>query len=190
MNSFLVSAGVVTVAEIGDKTQLLALLLASRFRKPLPITLGILVATLANHAGAAAVGAWLSGAIGPDVMRWLLGISFLAMGVWTLVPDEVDAAGPAKERWGVFGTTTVAFFFLEMGDKTQVATVALAAHYENLALVTAGTTVGMMLANVPAVLLGDVAAKKVPLRVVRAVAAVVFIVLGVAALIGGVPGFR
>ncbi len=192
MHSFLVSAAVVAVAEIGDKTQLLALVLAAKFRKPIPIILGIVVATLANHGAAAAIGTWLTRLIGPDVMRWLLGISFIAMGIWTLIPDkpDLDDEKPStKDGWGVFGTTAAAFFLLEMGDKTQIATVALAAKYSNLALVTAGTTFGMMLANVPAVLLGDVAAKKMPLAFVRALAAVIFIVLGVVALFGVVPGF-
>jgi len=192
VNSFLVSAAVVAVAEIGDKTQLLALVLAAKFRKPIPIILGILVATLANHAAAAAVGTWLTRVIGPDVMRWVLGISFIAMGIWTLIPDkpDLDDEKPStKDGWGVFSTTAAAFFLLEMGDKTQIATVALAAKYSNLALVTAGTTLGMMLANVPAVLLGDVAAKKLPLALVRAAAALIFVALGVVALFGVVPGF-
>lgn len=193
MNSFLVSAAVVAFAEIGDKTQLLALVLAAKLRKPIPIILGILVATLANHAAAAAIGTWLTRVIGPDLMRWLLGISFIAMGIWTLIPDKPDLddekAPSPKGGWGVFGTTVAAFFLLEMGDKTQIATVALAAKYSNLALVTAGTTFGMMLANVPAVVLGDVAAKKLPLAFVRAVAALIFVVLGVVALFGVVPGF-
>ena len=193
MNSFLVSAAVVAVAEIGDKTQLLALVLAAKLRKPIPIIFGILVATLANHAAAAAIGTWLTRMIGPDLMRWLLGISFIAMGIWTLIPDKPDLddekAPSPKGGWGVFGTTVAAFFLLEMGDKTQIATVALAAKYSNLALVTAGTTFGMMLANVPAVLLGDVAAKKLPLAFVRAVAAALFLLLGVVALLGVVPGF-
>jgi putative Ca2+/H+ antiporter (TMEM165/GDT1 family) len=192
VSSFLVSAAVVAVAEIGDKTQLLALVLAAKFRKPIPIILGILVATLANHAAAAAIGTWLTRVIGPDVMRWVLGISFIAMGIWTLIPDEPDLADEkpsTKDGWGVFSTTAAAFFLLEMGDKTQIATVALAAKYSNLALVTAGTTFGMMLANVPAVLLGDVAAKKLPLALVRLVAALIFVALGVVALFGVVPGF-
>jgi Ca2+/H+ antiporter, TMEM165/GDT1 family len=192
VNSFFVSAAVVAVAEIGDKTQLLALVLASKFRKPIPIILGILVATLANHAAAAAIGTWLTRMIGPDVMRWFLGISFIAMGIWTLIPDKPDLQDKKpspKDGWGVFGTTLTAFFLLEMGDKTQIATMALAAKYSNLALVTAGTTFGMMLANVPAVLLGDVAAKKLPLSLVRAVAALIFVALGVVALFGVVPGF-
>lgn len=193
MNSFLVSAAVVAIAEIGDKTQLLALVLAAKFRKPIPIILGVLVATLANHAAAAAIGTWLTRVIGPDVMRWVLGISFIVMGIWTLIPDKPDLddekAPSPNGGWGVFGTTVAAFFLLEMGDKTQIATVALAAKYSNLALVTAGTTFGMMLANVPAVLLGDVAAKKLPLALVRAVAALIFVALGVVALFGVVPGF-
>ena len=193
MNPFLVSAAVVAAAEIGDKTQLLALVLAAKLRKPIPIILGILVATLANHAAAAAIGTWLTRVIGPDLMRWLLGLSFIAMGIWTLIPDKPDLddekAPSAKGGWGVFGTTVAAFFLLEMGDKTQIATVALAAKYSNLALVTAGTTFGMMLANAPAVLLGDVAAKKLPLAFVRAVAAALFLLLGVVALLGVVPGF-
>jgi Ca2+/H+ antiporter, TMEM165/GDT1 family len=192
VNSFLVSAAVVAIAEIGDKTQLLALVLAAKFRKPIPIILGILVATLANHAAAAAIGTWLTRVVGPDVMRWLLGISFIAMGIWTLIPDkpDLDDEKPSsKDGWGVFSTTAAAFFLLEMGDKTQIATVALAAKYSNLALVTAGTTFGMMLANVPAVLLGDVAAKRLPLALVRAVAALIFVALGVVALFGVVPGF-
>lgn len=193
MNSFLVSAAVVAAAEIGDKTQLLALVLAAKLRKPIPLIFGILVATLANHAAAAAIGTWLTRMIGPDLMRWLLGISFIAMGIWTLIPDKPDLddekAPSPKGGWGVFGTTVAAFFLLEMGDKTQIATVALAAKYSNLALVTAGTTFGMMLANVPAVLLGDVAAKKLPLAFVRAVAAALFLLLGVVALLGVVPGF-
>lgn len=192
MHSFLVSAAVVAVAEIGDKTQLLALVLAAKFRKPIPIILGILVATLGNHAAAAAIGTWLTRLIGPDVMRWLLGFSFIAMGIWTLIPDKADLADEKlspKDGWGVFGATAAAFFLLEIGDKTQIATVALAAKYSNLALVTAGTTFGMMLADAPAVLLGDVAAKKLPLAFVRAVAALIFVVLGVVALFAAVPSF-
>lgn len=192
MTPFFVSAAVVALAEIGDKTQLLALFLASKFRKPLPIIFGILIATLANHVGAAAVGTWFSRMIGPDVMRWVLGVSFIAMGIWILVPDKpglTDANQSPRGTWGVFGTTVLAFFLLEIGDKTQLATVALAAKYSNLPLVTAGTTFGMMLADVPAVLLGDVAAKKLPLVVVRGVAALIFVALGVFALIGFVPEF-
>ena len=184
MEAFLISTGVVALAEIGDKTQLLALVLAAKFRKPLPIILGILAATLANHALAGVVGAWIASAVGPEVMRWALGISFLAMGVWTLIPDKLEDARERAPRFGVFGTTLVAFFLLEMGDKTQIATVALAAKFSSLVGVIAGTTLGMMLANVPAVLLGEVAARKLPMRLVHGVAAAIFIVLGVAVLLG------
>ena len=186
MEAFLVSTGIVALAEIGDKTQLLALVLAARFRKPLPIIGGILVATLANHAMAGAAGAWAAALVGPTAMRWILGLSFIAMAVWTLVPDELDdAAGPPPSpKLGVFGTTLVAFFLLEMGDKTQIATVALAARYTSLVGVVAGTTLGMMLANVPAVLLGEVAARKLPMQLVHRIAAAIFLALGVTVLLG------
>ena len=187
MEAFLISTGIVALAEIGDKTQLLALVLAARFRKPVPIVLGILVATLANHAMAGAAGAWISALVGPTAMRWILGLSFIAMAVWTLIPDKLDTdddrAAPAP-RFGVFGTTVVAFFLLEMGDKTQIATVALAAKYAALGAVVLGTTLGMMLANVPAVLLGEVAARKLPMQVVHRIAAAIFLALGVTVLLG------
>jgi putative Ca2+/H+ antiporter (TMEM165/GDT1 family) len=185
MEAFLVSAGIVALAEIGDKTQLLALLLSARFRRPAPIILGILVSTLANHALAGFVGAWVAAKVGPDLMRWILGLSFLAMAVWILIPDKVDdAATQERGRFGIFGTTVIAFFLLEMGDKTQIATVALAAKYPSLAAVVAGTTVGMMMANVPAVLLGEVASKKLPLKLVHGIAAALFAVLGILVLLG------
>jgi putative Ca2+/H+ antiporter (TMEM165/GDT1 family) len=185
MEAFLVSTGVVALAEIGDKTQLLALVLAARFRKPLPIILGILVATLANHAMAGAVGAWLASVIGATALRWILGLSFVAMAAWMLVPDRFEAAQEQKPPYlGVFGTTLVAFFLLEMGDKTQIATVALAAKYSSLASVVAGTTLGMLLANVPAVLLGEVAARKLPMRLVHGIAGAIFLVMGVLVLLG------
>ena len=186
MEAFLISTGVVALAEIGDKTQLLALVLAAKFRKPVPIILGILAATLVNHAMAGAAGAWISAAIGPVAMRWILGISFVAMAAWALIPDKLDDEGDRDKapRFGVFGTTLVAFFLLEMGDKTQIATVALAAKYSSLVAVVAGTTLGMMLANVPAVLLGEVAAKKLPMKVVHRTAAGIFFVLGVSVLLG------
>ena len=156
MEAFLISAGVVALGEMGDKTQLLAVLLAAKFRRPVPIVLGILVATLLNHAMAAAVGDWVAKALGPDILRWVIGVLFIAMAGWMLVPDKVDeeAAG-GTQRFGVFGTTVLDFFLAEMGDKTQIATVALAARYTDLLAVVTGTTLGMMLANVPAVLLGD-----------------------------------
>jgi putative Ca2+/H+ antiporter (TMEM165/GDT1 family) len=185
MEAFLVSSGVVALAEIGDKTQLLALVLAARFRKPVPIILGILIATLANHALAGAIGAWLASVIGPTAMRWILGVSFIAMAIWTLIPDKLDDETERKPpRYGVFATTLVAFFLLEMGDKTQIATIALAAKYPSLVAVVAGTTFGMMLANVPAVLLGEVAARKLPMRLVHGIAGTIFLVLGILVLLG------
>ncbi|HYN77735.1 MAG TPA: TMEM165/GDT1 family protein [Lamprocystis sp. (in: g-proteobacteria)] len=185
MEAFLVSTGIVALAEIGDKTQLLALCLAARFRKPWPIVWGILIATLANHGLAAAVGQWVTVFIGPDALRWVLGLSFIAMALWMLVPDELDAdAAPLGPSLGVFGATLVAFFLAEMGDKTQVATVALAAQFGSYFQVVAGTTLGMMLANVPVVFLGDKLTARVPTRVVHGIAAGTFIVLGVLALLG------
>lgn len=185
LEAFTVSTGVVALGEIGDKTQLLALLLAARYRRPLPIIAGILVATLANHAAAGALGTWLTRVIDPTWMRWVLGLSFLAVAVWMLVPDGAgDAEGAGSGRLGVFGLTVVAFFLAEMGDKTQIATVMLAARYDALLAVTAGTTLGMMIANVPAVLLGEKAVKFVPIEWVHRIAAVVFAVIGVAVLAG------
>ena len=186
LEAFAVSAGAVAVSEIGDKTQLLALVLAARFRRPWPIVAGILVATLANHAAAAALGAWLQGLLGPATMRWLLGGSFIAVALWMLIPDKVDEddAGARVRGLGVFGITVIAFFLAEMGDKTQIATVMLAAKYGSLVAVTAGTTLGMMLANVPAVLLGERAVRFVPLAVVHRVAAALFALLGVLVLAG------
>lgn len=186
MEAFLISTGIVALAEMGDKTQLLSLVLAAKFRKPLPIILGILVATLFNHAMAGAVGAWLTSILGPDALRWILGIGFLAMAVWMLIPDKLDEddANVTVSRFGVFATTLVAFFLAEMGDKTQVATVALAAQYQSLVAVVAGTTLGMMLANVPAVFIGDKLAHKLPLKLIHAIAAGIFAILGVLALLG------
>jgi Ca2+/H+ antiporter, TMEM165/GDT1 family len=186
MEAFLVSTGVVALAEIGDKTQLLALVLAARYRKPVPIVFGILVATLLNHALAGSVGAVVARLVDPATMRWILGVSFVAMALWMLIPDRLEDEQQVKPpRFGVFATTLFAFFLLEMGDKTQIATVALAAKYPQLAAVVAGTTLGMMIANVPAVLLGEVAATKLPLRIVRAVCAAVFAVIGVLVLLDG-----
>lgn len=183
MEAFLLSAGIVALAEVGDKTQLLALVLAARFRKPLPIVLGILIATLANHALAGTVGSWVAGFVGPEFMRWILGLSFVAMAAWTLVPDSYEEQeDKAAPRLGVFGTTLIAFFLLEMGDKTQIATVALTAKYTAMAAVVAGTTLGMMIANVPAVLLGEVATRRLPLRLLRTIAATIFLILGVLVL--------
>jgi Ca2+/H+ antiporter, TMEM165/GDT1 family len=185
MEAFLVSTGIVALAEIGDKTQLLSLVLAARFRKPWPIALGILVATLANHALAGAAGAWVTTVLGPQVLRWVLGGSFIAMAIWMLIPDKLDEAGADKApRLGVFGTTLIAFFLAEMGDKTQVATVMLAAQYRAWGWVVAGTTLGMMLANVPVVWFGDQVTQRVPIRVVHLVSSVFFGGLGAAAIAG------
>ncbi len=184
MEAFLVSTGIVALAEIGDKTQLLAFILAAKFRKPVPIIIGILVATLVNHGCAGAVGEWLTHLVSPQTLRWVLGVSFIAMAIWTLIPDKFEEDDAKLARMGVFGTTLVAFFLAEMGDKTQIATVALAAQYQNLAWVVAGTTIGMMIANVPAVLLGDRIAQRMPVRLVHGIAAAIFAVLGVATLLG------
>ncbi len=185
MEAFLISTGIVALAEMGDKTQLLSLVLAARFRKPWPIVLGILVATLANHALAGAVGSWVTTLLGPDVLRWVLGLSFIAMAVWMLIPDKLDEdEGNDAPRMGVFMTTVVAFFLAEMGDKTQIATVMLAAQYNAWAWVVAGTTLGMMVANAPVVWLGDAITKRVPIALVHKVSAAIFVVLGVLALTG------
>lgn len=185
MEAFLVSTGIVALAEMGDKTQLLSLVLAARFRKPWPIVLGIFVATVVNHALAGAVGSWVTTALGPDVLRWVLGGSFIAMAIWMLIPDKIDEdEGDSAPRLGVFATTVVAFFLAEMGDKTQVATVMLAARFQAWASVVAGTTLGMMIANAPVVWFGDRITRKVPIRAVHAVGALVFLVLGVLALLG------
>ena len=185
MEAFLVATGIVALAEIGDKTQLLAFILAAKFRKPLPISAGILLATLVNHGFAGALGAWITALMSPATLRWVLGISFLGMAVWTLIPDTFDERDSKVTRLGVFGTTLVAFFLAEMGDKTQIATVALAAQYHTFFAVVAGTTLGMMIANVPAVLLGDRIAQRMPVRLVHAIAAAIFAILGVITLAGG-----
>ena len=185
MEAFLISTGIVALAEIGDKTQLLAFILAAKFRKPWPIILGILVATLANHGFAGALGAWITSVVSPQTMRWVLGVSFIAMAIWTLIPDKLEDEGDSTGvRFGVFGTTVIAFFLAEMGDKTQVATVALAAQFNQLFAVVAGTTIGMMIANVPAVLLGNRIANRIPLRLVHGIVALIFAALGVATLLG------
>ncbi|MBG6077952.1 TMEM165/GDT1 family protein [Polaromonas sp. CG_9.11] len=185
MEAFLVSTGIVGLAEMGDKTQLLALVLAAKFRKPWPIVLGILVATVANHAMAGALGAWVTTLLGPQTLRWILGVSFIAMAVWMLIPDQLDDDNNAGKplRFGVFGTTVFVFFLVEMGDKTQIATVMLAARYDAYFWVVAGTTLGMMLANAPVVWLGSRFMHLIPLRVVHIVSALVFAVLGVLALL-------
>lgn len=185
MDAFLVSTGIVALAEMGDKTQLLALLLAARFRKPWPIVLGILAATLANHAMAGALGAWVTLHFSPQVLRWVLGASFVAMALWMLIPDKLSGEEDwTPPRFGIFGTTAVLFFLAEMGDKTQIATVMLAARYDAYIAVVAGTTLGMMLANAPVVWFGERVMRLLPLRVVHIVSALIFLALGVFALLG------
>lgn len=184
MNAFLVSTAAVGLAEIGDRTQLLALLLAARFRKPWPIIAGILLATLANHAVAAEVGAWVAALLDPAVQRWLLGTAFIAMGLWVLIPDRHDDAS-ARYGYGAFLTTLIAFFLVEIGDKTQIATVVLAARYEPVWQVVLGTTAGMLVANVPVVLAGHIGAGRLPLRLINVAAAVLFTAIGVALLVAG-----
>ena len=179
MEALLTSATIVALAEIGDKTQLLAILLATRFKKPWPIVAGIFVATIGNHFLAALLGSEVAAFLNGKWFRYLIAVSFIAMAVWTLIPDKIDELKEQPARFGVFVTTVVAFFLVEMGDKTQVATIALGARFHDVVAVTAGTTLGMMLANVPAVFLGAELIKRVPLGVVRAVAALLFLVIGV-----------
>jgi Ca2+/H+ antiporter, TMEM165/GDT1 family len=185
MEAFLVSTGIVALAEMGDKTQLLSLVLAARFRRPWPIIGGIFFATVLNHALAGAAGAWVTSLLGPQLLRWALAASFFAMAAWMLVPDKLDEDdAAAAPRFGVFGTTVIAFFLAEMGDKTQIATVMLAARFHDWWWVVAGTTVGMMLANVPAVWFGEAVTRRVPIRVVHRVSAAIFAALGAVALVG------
>ncbi len=183
MEAFLICTGIVALGEMGDKTQLLAMLLAARYRKPWPIVAGILVATLANHALAALVGEGVARLMGPTLLRWVIGLGFIAMAVWMLVPDQVDEeVEGGGARFGVFGTTVLAFFLAEMGDKTQIATVALAARFSDLFAVVGGTTLGMMIANVPAVWLGDRLAHRISMTWVHAASALIFAALGIATL--------
>ena len=186
MEAFLISIAIVALAEIGDKTQLLTLVLAARYRKPWPIVAGIFVATLLNHGVAGALGAWLTSLIGPGAMRWVLGVSFLAMAIWILIPDKLDDdSGDSRRLGGVFLTTAVIFFFVEIGDKTQIATVALAARFDSLAAVVLGTTIGMMLANAPVAFFGEALARRLPVRLVHRIAAAVFALLGIGMLLAG-----
>ena len=185
MESLFVSTGVVALAEIGDKTQLLAFLLATRFKKPLPIIAGILLATILNHAMAGALGAWITATLSPDILRWILGLSFLGMAVWTLIPDRIEEEEMrVAKRFGVFGATLITFFLAEMGDKTQIATVAMAAHYPDPVLVVLGTTLGMLIADVPAVFIGDRFAARIPMKLVHGIAAMMFTLMGLATLFG------
>jgi putative Ca2+/H+ antiporter (TMEM165/GDT1 family) len=185
MDPLFVSCGVVALAEMGDKTQLLAFILAARFRAPLPIIAGILAATLFNHGLAGAIGAWIVAAVSPAVLRWVLGLSFIGMAVWTLIPDKIESGEDAvASRFGVFGATLISFFLAEMGDKTQLATVAMAAHYGTPVRVVVGTTLGMLLADVPAVFIGGQMAARIPMTLVHSIAAALFAALGVATLLG------
>jgi Ca2+/H+ antiporter, TMEM165/GDT1 family len=184
MEAFLVSTGVVALAEFGDKSQLLVLALATTFRKPLPIILGMLVAILLNHTAAAEAGVWLASTLGPQSMRWILGLSFVAIGIWTLLPGKFEQRVQQIPRLGVFGTTVIFVFLLEMGDKTQFATIALAVKYRSLLAVIAGSTVGILLADIPLVLLGATAAQKLPMKSVRKVAPAIFMIIGTAILFG------
>jgi Ca2+/H+ antiporter, TMEM165/GDT1 family len=183
METLLISAAAVAFAELGDKTQLLAIVLAARFRQPIPIIFGILAATLINHSLAALLGSLAGDLLSEDVLRLVLVISFLAMAVWALLPDRLDSAPKTVNRFGAFGATLVSFFLIEMGDKTQIATMALAARFHSVVLVTAGTTLGMMIADVPAVYLGDIAAHKLPLRLMQIVAALIFLALALAVIL-------
>ena len=185
MEALLVSTGVVALAEIGDKTQLLAFILAARFKKPLPIIAGILAATVLNHGLAGALGAWITSVLSPGVLRWVLGASFLGMAIWTLIPDKIEEEETrVASKLGVFGATFVTFFLAEMGDKTQIATIAMAAHYANPLLVVIGTTLGMLIADVPAVFVGDRLAARIPMKLVHSIAAAIFALLGLATLLG------
>ena len=183
MEALLISTGVVALAEIGDKTQLLAFILAARFKKPLPIILGILCATLVNHGLAGALGAWITTVVSPDAMRWILGISFIGMAIWTMIPDKIEEEEThVAKKWGVFGATLITFFLAEMGDKTQIATVALAAHYAAPLMVVIGTTLGMLIADVPAVFVANKFAEKIPMKLVHSIAASIFLVMGLLTL--------
>jgi putative Ca2+/H+ antiporter (TMEM165/GDT1 family) len=184
LESLLVSTGVVALAEIGDKTQLLAFILAARFKKPLPIIAGIFCATVVNHGMAGALGAWITANISPDILRWVLAASFIGMAIWTLIPDKIEEEETqVAAKLGVFGATLVTFFLAEMGDKTQIATIAMAAHYSSALMVVIGTTLGMLIADVPAVFVGDRFAAKIPMKLVHSIAAAIFAVLGIATLI-------
>lgn len=184
MEALYISTGVVALAEMGDKTQLLAFILAARFKKPVPIILGILLATLVNHGLAGALGAWITSVVSPDTMRWVLGLSFIAMAIWTLIPDKIEEEETQiAQKLGVFGATLVTFFLAEMGDKTQIATVALAAHYVAPLLVVIGTTLGMLIADVPAVFVGSKFADKIPMKLVHSIAASIFAIMGVLTLL-------
>ena len=186
MHEFLLSTAIVALAEMGDKTQLLALLLAARYQKPVPILIAILLATIINHGLSAALGQWITTVIGPDVLLWIVSLGFIAMALWMLVPDELDDESESIHKWqryGVFGATFILFFLAEIGDKTQIATVALAARFDSLLWVTAGTTLGMMIANAPAVFIGNKLADKLPISLIHKISALIFLAIGVWTLV-------
>ncbi len=191
MEALLTSMGVVALAEIGDKTQLLAFVLAARFKKPIPIIAAIFFATIVNHGLAGALGAWITSMLTPDVLRWVLGVSFLGMAVWTMIPDKIEEEeSQVAKHLGVFGATLVTFFLAEMGDKTQIATIAMAAHFSSPLMVVIGTTLGMLIADVPAVFVGDRFSKKIPMKLVHSIAAIMFAVMGVLALLQADTWFK
>ncbi|EZQ11315.1 MULTISPECIES: TMEM165/GDT1 family protein [unclassified Acinetobacter] len=186
MYEFLLSTGIVALAEMGDKTQLLALLLAARFRKPVPILIAILLATIVNHGVSAALGQWVTTILSPEILMWILAIGFIAMAAWMLVPDELEDESGSIQKWqkfGVFGATFILFFLAEIGDKTQIATVALAARFDSIWWVMAGTTLGMMIANAPAVFIGDKLANRLPISLIHKIGAIIFLVIGVGTLV-------
>ena len=184
IDSLLISTSVVALAEMGDKTQLLAFILAARFKKPIPIILGILAATIINHGLAGALGAWITSMVNPEVLRWILGASFIGMAIWTLIPDKIEEEETqVAKHLGVFGATFITFFLAEMGDKTQLATIALAAHYAAPLAVVVGTTLGMLIADVPAVFVGNKFAAKIPMKLVHSIAAAIFAIMGILTLL-------
>lgn len=186
MYEFLISTAIVALAEMGDKTQLLALLLAARFRKPLPILLAILAATLINHGLSAALGQWITTILSPEILRWILALGFIGMAIWMLIPDQLDDENESINKWqkyGVFGATFILFFLAEIGDKTQIATVALAARFDSIFWVMIGTTLGMMIANVPAVFIGNKMAEKLPVSLIHKIGALIFLIIGVSTLL-------
>ena len=184
IDSLLISTSVVALAEMGDKTQLLAFILAARFKKPIPIILGILAATIINHGLAGALGAWITSMVNPEVLRWILGASFIGMAIWTLIPDKIEEEETqVAKHLGVFGATFITFFLAEMGDKTQLATIALAAHYAAPLAVVVGTTMGMLIADVPAVFVGNKFAAKTPMKLVHSIAASIFAIMGILTLL-------
>ncbi|WP_445116850.1 TMEM165/GDT1 family protein [Acinetobacter sp. WZC-1] len=186
MNAFLISLVVIALSEMGDKTQLLALLLAAKFRKPVPILIAIFLATVINHGVSAVFGQWITTVLSPVVLLWIVSLGFIGMAVWMLIPDELGDESENIHKWqryGVFGATFVLFFLAEIGDKTQIATVALAARYDSIGWVTVGTTLGILLVNIPAVFIGNRLADKLPIALIHKIGAVIFLLIGISALV-------